>query len=46
LKTVRRAHGSVFYGGLLYVIGGSNTANLKECVRYDTLHKKWELIAQ
>jgi hypothetical protein len=45
MKTPRCAHGSVFYGGFLYVIGGSNTSYLAECERYDTLLNKWLPIA-
>jgi hypothetical protein len=44
MKTARYCHGSVFYGGFLYVIGGYNTANLAECERYDTLHNHWQPI--
>jgi hypothetical protein len=46
MKTPRFAHGSVFYGGFLYVIGGHNgSAYLAECERYDSFQDKWELIA-
>jgi hypothetical protein len=44
MKTARRVHGSVFYGCLLYVIGGYNTTWLAECERYDTLHNHWQPI--
>jgi hypothetical protein len=44
MKTPRYAHGSVFYGGFLYVIGGYNTAYLAECERYDSFHEKWQPI--
>jgi hypothetical protein len=44
MKTARYRHGSVFYGGFLYVIGGYNTAHLAECERYDTLHNHWQPI--
>jgi hypothetical protein len=45
MNTARRAHGSVFYGGFLYVIGGTvNGACLAECERYDTLHDHWQPI--
>jgi hypothetical protein len=44
MKTPRRGHGSVFYGGFLYVIGGYNTDYLAECERYDTLHNQWQHI--
>jgi hypothetical protein len=44
MKTARWGHGSVFYGGLLYVIGGYNGALLAECERYDTLHNHWQPI--
>jgi hypothetical protein len=44
MKTARRYHGSVFYGGFLYVIGGYNGAYLAECERYDTLHNHWQPI--
>jgi hypothetical protein len=44
MKTPRRGHGSVFYGGFLYVIGGRNTAILAECERYDTLDNHWQPI--
>jgi hypothetical protein len=44
MKTARRSHGSVLYGGFLYVIGGRNDANLAECERYDTLHNHWQPI--
>jgi hypothetical protein len=43
MKTPRQAHGSVFYGGLLYVIGGYNgSVTLAECERYDSFQDKWE----
>jgi hypothetical protein len=45
MKTPRYLHGSVFYGGFLYVIGGHNTAYLAECERYDSSQDKWEPIA-
>jgi hypothetical protein len=46
IKAPRWAHGSVFYGGFLYVIGGYNgSVNLAECERYDSLQDKWEPIA-
>jgi hypothetical protein len=45
MKTARRRHGSVFFGGFLYVIGGHNTAYLAECERYDSFQDKWEPIA-
>jgi hypothetical protein len=46
MKTQRYAHGSVFYGGYLYVIGGYNgSACLAECERYDSSQDKWEPIA-
>jgi hypothetical protein len=44
MTTARRAHGSVFYGGFLYVIGGYNDEFLAECERYDTIHNHWQLI--
>jgi hypothetical protein len=44
MKTARYCHGSVFYGGFLYVIGGANGAYLAECERYDTLHNHWQPI--
>jgi hypothetical protein len=44
MKTARRGHGSVFYGGFLYVIGGCNGGALAECERYDTLHNHWQPI--
>jgi hypothetical protein len=44
MKTARFGHGSVFYGGFLYVLGGYNTAYLEECERYDTLHNHWQPI--
>jgi hypothetical protein len=46
MNTPRYYHGSVFYGGSLYVIGGYNgSANLAECERYDIFQDKWEPIA-
>jgi hypothetical protein len=46
MKTPRYVHGSVFYGGFLYVIGGYNgSVNLAECERYDSFQDKWEPIA-
>jgi hypothetical protein len=45
MKTPRFAHGSVFYGGFLYVIGGRNTSYLAECERYDISQDKWLPIA-
>jgi hypothetical protein len=45
MKTPRFWHGSVFYGGFLYVIGGQNTSILAECERYDSFQDKWESIA-
>jgi hypothetical protein len=45
MKTPRYVHGSVFYGGFLYVIGGHNTAALAECERYDSSQDKWQPIA-
>jgi N-acetylneuraminic acid mutarotase len=45
MKTPRYVHGSVFYGGFLYVIGGVNTAYLAECERYDSSQDKWQPIA-
>jgi hypothetical protein len=46
MKTARRGHGSVFYGGYLYVIGGTvdDSLGLAECERYDTLHNHWRPI--
>jgi hypothetical protein len=44
MKSARYWHGSVFYGGFLYVIGGYNTDYLAECERYDTLHNHWQPI--
>jgi hypothetical protein len=45
MKTARWYHGSVFYGGFLYVIGGYNgSSSLAECERYDTLHNHWQPI--
>jgi hypothetical protein len=45
MKTARRSHGSVFYGGFLYVIGGYNGSSITaECERYDTLHNHWQPI--
>jgi hypothetical protein len=46
MKTARRGHGSVFYGGSLYVIGGTvdGRSGLAECERYDTLHNHWQPI--
>jgi hypothetical protein len=45
MKTARRAHGSVFYGRFLYVIGGyTGSSYLAECERYDTLHNHWQPI--
>jgi hypothetical protein len=45
MKTARRWHGSVFYGGFLYVIGGhSGSSSIAECERYDTLHNHWQPI--
>jgi hypothetical protein len=44
MKTARSWHGSVFYGGILYVIGGYNGRVLAECERYDTLHNHWQPI--
>jgi hypothetical protein len=47
MKTARRGHGSVFYGGFLYVIGGYTGFNggaLAECERYETLHNHWQPI--
>jgi hypothetical protein len=44
MKTARLWHGSVFYGGFLYAIGGYNGARLAECERYDTLHNHWQPI--
>jgi hypothetical protein len=46
MNTPRSHHGSVFYEGYLYVIGGTNgTACLAECERYDIFQDKWEPIA-
>jgi hypothetical protein len=45
MKTARYFHGSVFYGGFLYVIGGQNPSYLAECERYDSLKNNWEAIA-
>jgi hypothetical protein len=45
MKTPRDRHGSVFYGGYLYVIGGHNGSDLAECERYDSFQDKWEPIA-
>jgi hypothetical protein len=45
MKTPRYLHGSVFYGGFLYVIGGYNTSYLAECERYDSSQDKWQPIA-
>jgi hypothetical protein len=48
MKTARRSHGSVFYEGFLYVIGGTkmsmSSSTLAECERYDTLHNHWQPI--
>jgi hypothetical protein len=45
MKTARSGHGSVFYGGFLYVIGGcQDRMALAECERYDTLHNHWKPI--
>jgi hypothetical protein len=44
MKTARNGHGSVFYGGFLYVIGGYNGGALAGCERYDTLHNHWQRI--
>jgi hypothetical protein len=46
MKTARYCYGSVFYGGFLYVIGGSDTNcyAIAECERYDTLHNHWQPI--
>jgi hypothetical protein len=45
MKTPRHRHGSVFYGGFLYVIGGSNTSYFAECERYDSFLDRWQPIA-
>jgi hypothetical protein len=46
MKTPRYLHGSVFYGGFLYVIGGYNgSAYSAECERYDSSQEKWQPIA-
>jgi hypothetical protein len=46
MKTPRYVHGSAFYGGFLYVIGGHNgSAVLAECERYDSSQDKWQPIA-
>jgi hypothetical protein len=45
MKTPRYRHGSVLYGGFLYVIGGYNITDLAECERYDSFQDKWEPIA-
>jgi hypothetical protein len=46
MNTPRSHHGSVFFGGFLYVIGGHNgSARLAECERYDSFQGRWEPIA-
>jgi hypothetical protein len=45
MKTARESHGSVYFEGFLYVIGGCNPRYLAECERYDSSLNKWEDIA-
>jgi hypothetical protein len=45
LITPRYGHGSVYNQGHIYVIGGFNTAGLKECERFLIEQNRWEALA-
>jgi hypothetical protein len=40
----RRKHGSVYFEGFLYVIGGYNGISMKDCERFDFQTEKWQQI--